>query len=369
MDTVCRTFKELPSNKGTDVRLQKRIFSLIKIVSIVKFNLKKSLVFRNQTSIIADLDDLKEVLSITQNFDGIPKFKVDFFYEIFYPCFKEKREIDSNADSKKTEEIIAVTTRELCDYFKAIRKKPISTDNLKHTYLNPLINEGIIDYTESKINARKNIYYPLATDALSITSITNSIAKDSQNPLTIYEKFTNIIDETRIFCEIMKLIRCRLDLTDFELTDYLKNKEEFRLLDSQQYEENPLTIGEFTQKYNTGKIQSLIDNKQSKILLDFVKRSPFLSILSKIDSLDNKDITSTTKNKEDGEISNTGLQESLKLSSSLQYSKQLSFIPCHYCSYQGRTENEVLVHSVNAHPGLPARPEPSLLELMKKKEE
>jgi len=82
--------KELPSNKGTDVRLQKRIFSLIKIVSIVKFNLKKSLVFRNQISIIADFDDLKEVLSITQNFDGIPKFKVDFFMRYFITVLRKK---------------------------------------------------------------------------------------------------------------------------------------------------------------------------------------------------------------------------------------------------------------------------------------
>jgi len=148
-------------------------------------------------------------------------------------------------------------------------------------------------------------------------SRSSPIDYDSQDSLTIYEKITKNIDETWIFCEIMKLIRYRLDLTDFQLTDYLKNKEEFRLLDSQQYGENPLTIGEFTQKYNTEKIQSLIDNKQSNILLDFARRSPFLSILVRIDSLDNKDITSTTQNKDDGEISNTELQESLKLSSSL----------------------------------------------------
>ena len=180
------------------------------------------------------MDDLKEVLSITQNFDGIPKFKADFFNEIFYPCYKEKIEPDSNADGKKTEEIIAVTTRELCDYFKVIRKKPISTDNLKHTYLNQLINEGIIDYTESKINARQNIYYPLVTDSLSIESIMSPIDKDSQHSLTIYEKVIKNITETWIFCEIMRLIRCRLDLTDFQLTEYVNNEEEFQLLDSNQ---------------------------------------------------------------------------------------------------------------------------------------
>jgi hypothetical protein len=29
-------------------------------------------------------------------------------------------------------------------------------------------------------------------------------------------------------------------------------------------------------------------------------------------------------------------------------------IPCHYCSYQGKSENEILIHSINAHPAKPA---------------
>jgi hypothetical protein len=51
--------KELPSNKGTDVRLVKRIFSLLNIVPIVKLNLRNLLVLENEISIIADLQDLK----------------------------------------------------------------------------------------------------------------------------------------------------------------------------------------------------------------------------------------------------------------------------------------------------------------------
>ena len=39
---------------------------------------------------------------------------------------------------------------------------------------------------------------------------------------------------------------------------------------------------------------------------------------------------------------------------------------CHYCNYQGKSEDELLSHSVNRHPGKPARPDPSLLELMQK---
>ena len=294
--------KELPSNKGTDVRLQKRIFSLLKIVPIIKFNLRKLLVLEGETCVIADLEDLKEVLSITQNFDGIPKFKADFFNEIFYPCFEKKTERDSNnkADgdkNRKEEDIIAVTTRQLCDYYKEIKKKPISTDNLKHIYLNELINEGIIDYTESKINSKQYIYYPLVTDLLSTISIMDQIDVDSQQTSKIYEKIITNITETWIFCEIMKLIRYRLDLTNFQLADYLNNDEKFQLLDNrraeQQQEERQgyngiLSIGEFIEKYTIQKSKSSIDNKQSNILLDFAKRSPFLSILAKIDNKDMK---------------------------------------------------------------------------------
>ena len=57
----------------------------------------------------------------------------------------------------------------------------------------------------------------------------------------------------------------------------------------------PLTIGEFTKKYYDICSKS-IDNKQKTILLDFAKRSPFLSSLRKIDSIDNKDTNTITKN-------------------------------------------------------------------------
>lgn len=67
---------------------------------------------------------------------------------------------------------------------------------------------------------------------------------------------------------------------------------------------------------------------------------------------DNKDII--TKNK-DEKISNTITQET---------QDSPSLISCNHCSYQGNSEYEVLRHSVNAHPGKPARPDPSLLELI-----
>jgi hypothetical protein len=45
---------------------------------------------------------------------------------------------------------------------------------------------------------------------------------------------------------------------------------------------------------------------------------------------------------------------------------QVSYVSCHYCSYQGKSEEEVINHSVKLHPGKPARPDPELLELLRK---
>jgi hypothetical protein len=171
--------KELPANKGPDVRYAKKIFSLLNIIPIVKNDLRMALYMEGEKSIIANLQDLKEVLIITQNFNGLPKFKAEFFNDTFLPCYETKTEGDVKYNDKgdiiREEDRIAVTTKELCEYFRLVRDKPISSDNLKHTYLNQLINEGIIDYLPSKIDTRQNIYFPLDTNKISITSIIDSI--------------------------------------------------------------------------------------------------------------------------------------------------------------------------------------------------
>ena len=241
--------KELPSNKGTDVRLVKRIFSLLNIVPIVKLNLRYLLVLENELSIIADLQDLKEVLSITRNFEGIPEYKIDYFYNIFCSLYHSKNEPDSNTDNSKTEERKAVTVRQLCEYFKDKKGKSISTDNMKKTYLNELVNNGLIDYENSKIDSRQYIYYPVVESPKNPPSVTfNNNPIDNISPLSnlnrfdnfsqlhvlIYEKTINNINETWIFSEIVRLLRYRIDFTNIKgpLADYLNNNEIFQILNN-----------------------------------------------------------------------------------------------------------------------------------------
>jgi hypothetical protein len=297
--------KELPANKGTDVRFSKKVFSLLNIISIVNSDIRMVLRMEGENSIIANLEDLKEVLSITQNYDGLPRFKAEFFNDVFCPLFKSKTEPDSNRDGTKKEDVIAVTTKQLCDYYKEKKGKSISTDSLKQTYLNQLINEGIIDYTQSKINGRENIYYPIVTNLLSLLSNINSIDNASQQATSIFEKITKNITEGWIFHEIIGLICCRFGYRKKETIDiinesdklqiigYLNNLEKFQILDNnnciiEEESRRALSISEFIQKYSHI-INTSIDNKPSNILTDFAKRSHFLSSLYKIDDKDNKE--------------------------------------------------------------------------------
>ena len=318
--------KELPSNKGTDVRLQKRIFSLLRIVPIIKFNLRKLLVLGGETSVIADLKDLKEVLSITQNFEGIPKFKIEFFNNIFYPCFARKTEVDSNGkegNNRKEEDIIAVTTRELCEFFKSKKGKPISTDNLKKVYVDELINNGIVDYTESKVHGGKQyIYYPIVEplnfnsnngedqdneDIPSNESNLETFDQFLQHKSIIYENITTNMTDSWIISKIKGLVSYRMDLTNFQdellLVEYLNNQQqqqqdEFQLLDSSiGYDDDivnssrSLTIDRFIKDYTKKPISSF-DGKQSPNMPSFDKTIQIrsnLPIFDQFDEIEQKD--------------------------------------------------------------------------------
>ncbi|MGD1837602.1 MAG: hypothetical protein ACPKPY_06040, partial [Nitrososphaeraceae archaeon] len=262
----------LPANKGTDVRFAKKLFSLLNVVPIVKNNQRMMMNIEGETSIIADLSDLKEVLSITQNFDGIPNFKIEFFTEIFYPLYENKKEPDSNSDNSKTEEIIAVTSKQLGEFYKEKKGKPISTDSLKKTYLNQLINEGLIDHTSSNIDRRQDIYYPLISPISNLNHFDNS----SQQKSTLYEKIIQNTSKEWIFCAIMRLLRYRLDMTHYTLFDYIEDKEKFWILDNNKMLKdgngeggsNFITIGKFVEKYSVySQPNSILNQSQFCFLL------------------------------------------------------------------------------------------------------
>ena len=109
--------------------------------------------------VIANLEDLGEVLHITQNISGIPSYKIKFYREIFLPLIGSKNKKDEK--DGKEEKIIAVTTKELAFYYKENTDKAISTDNLRKTILVELLNNDYMGELKSELDSRQFIYYPL----------------------------------------------------------------------------------------------------------------------------------------------------------------------------------------------------------------
>lgn len=149
----------LKSDKGTDNRINTRIFSLLDIIPLMKVHHRKTLVSGNERQVIAMLEDLSETLHITQNLSGIPPHKLKFFKEYFLPVYKSKREPDFKDD--KIEDRIGITTAELRAYYKKETGKSITAANIKNQFLNELLNNGFIDEQVSAIDKRYHIYFPI----------------------------------------------------------------------------------------------------------------------------------------------------------------------------------------------------------------
>ncbi len=233
--------QSLPSEKGTDVRVAMRIFSLLKLITKINTFLRFKLQMGNETMSISTYKDLEEVLKFTQNISGIPSYKIDFFTTIFIPLFNLKTKPDSNTENNDdiAEERIALTTTELSEYYKKIKGKAITTDNIKKTYLFKLKNNGLIDEIDSKIDRRRKIYYPI----IDITSNNNNYTNlcNNDNNLQFFKlkgsNNYNKITDNWLEIEIFELIKYGIGKTNM-----------FKLLDHQ---DNELCICQFVEKYNT----------------------------------------------------------------------------------------------------------------------
>ena len=254
----------LPAEKGTDMRTQQRLFYLLNVIPLAKLDSRQKLFDGNQELVIANLEDLAEVLHITQNISGIPSYKIKFYREIFLPLIRSKNKKDEK--DGKEEKIIAVTTKELADYYKEKTGKAIFTDNLRKTFLVELLNNDYIGELKSELDSRQFIYYPLMEfedseimqinltkeekEDRDISKISNSYQFDNYlhvSPIKIPKYCKNIPKDWLIY-EILSLARYRIDLDNFAgpLADYLNTHEKFQLLDNKG---NKLKVNDFVKEY------------------------------------------------------------------------------------------------------------------------
>lgn len=232
--------QSLPSEKGTDVRITNRLFSLLTLITKSNSYIRPKLIMGDETLSISTPIDLEEVLTLTQDLTGIPPHKLEFFINIFARLFNSKtvpdRKIGDDRDIIKEEDRIALTTSELADFFKKVRGHPITIDNMTKTYLHELKNNGIIDEMDSKLDGRKKIYYPLidtlqfqsqGKELKKINNYTNIIGEDNNLQFAQLKLSNNYnsIPKNWLNLEILDLIKYGIGKTNiFDLLDKDNNK-------------------------------------------------------------------------------------------------------------------------------------------------
>jgi hypothetical protein len=232
----------LKSERGTDNRITARMLSLLNIIALIKVHHRSNLVSGKERQVIATLEDLSETLYITQNLSGIPPHKLKFFKESFLPPYQSKTAPDISEDGTKTEDRVGITTSEIRDFHKAQTGKSITTKNIVNTYLIELENNGFIDKQESKIDKRKNYYFPI----VEIPKQQKMKKFVSESPITNFLQFNKIIP-SKYFKKIEK------DWLEVEISTLKNSLVE---LDSnapfQFYDENDkeITIEQFVKNYS-----------------------------------------------------------------------------------------------------------------------
>lgn len=243
----------LPSEKGPDVRVAGRIFSLLNLITKINSLNRPKLVIDNETLAVSLLSDLEQVLMLIHNITGIPSYKIDFLTEIFIPLFLSKTEPLHKDDI--AEERIAVYTNELADYYKKQKGKSLTTDAIKKTYLIELKNNGLIDDFQSAVDKRKNGYYPI----VDINQFNNSSRPSNNYSNTIKEKsrnYTNLSDnDNKLQFYKLKLSNNFKNINEnwleFQIIELLKygigKANIFKLVDK---DNNQVCICRFVKEYN-----------------------------------------------------------------------------------------------------------------------
>jgi hypothetical protein len=250
--------KTLPADKGTEMRVNRRLMLLLKIIALAKADQRYQVILDNQTLTIASVEDLTEALYIMQNSSGLPPYKVIFFNEYIYPLYQKKLEEEklreerqqqdvAIIESEKEEQIsllptqnykditttlspgnsVRLTANEICDYYKLQNSKsPINSDNLRKTYLNELNYAGYIEALDVREGNTKKVYYPIvepSEEAIHLNPTKETKESNNVPQFYTYHKINvpiNYIPEPEnwLILQIMRLWKCGIDIGNGQYT-------------------------------------------------------------------------------------------------------------------------------------------------------
>lgn len=357
--------KSLPASRGIDMRNAKHVGSLLAVIAIAKsqFLLDDG---EGKLSAIARPEDLTEALRIAQNlvksdYSGIPVHKIRFYEEIFLGVYNVKGGPDEK--DGKIEPLKGVTTRELSDYYKKLKGKGISPDNVKKQFLEELKTNDLIGEVKSEIDGRRLLFYPLASSITremheKITKLSNEEIFDNNSyiPTVELSRDYKYIPENWLILQILSLAKYRInfDLAAGPFADYLNQSEDLKFLETDITlgigSSTKLPIRDFISKYEP----------PSSVSIRYIFKADFYGFYSEnIGFMREVCLLDKTRYKK---MSNHNAFDNFVISDGVN--TKMEYPPkCYHCNANGfTTKDQYDRHVVARHRNLSGYPGPSDLE-------
>jgi hypothetical protein len=166
----------IPNNDVWSMTVTDRMMRYLAIITKVNMDSRPRLVRKDNPEIflpISTFEDFKETLDLMERAgSNVRPYLADWYNNVFLPLYDEENGIvkDNSVDTGEnektiTEDYVAITSRQLCEITN------ISNEELRHKYVDPLVNQGLINKTRSNIRKSENIYYPTYSQGENIFSL------------------------------------------------------------------------------------------------------------------------------------------------------------------------------------------------------
>lgn len=163
--------KSLPRQKAFDMTTAHRFFTYLSFLPVVNSERRPKIIITDpanplfiQIIPIATFEDLRESTYLMEYANGVRPYILEWYNEVFLTTYNKQPDPNSRVNSTGQELIEkrrGLTTRQLADATLELQKKPLSEKQILETYLEPLFNQNYIDRSDSELDKRSYIYYPV----------------------------------------------------------------------------------------------------------------------------------------------------------------------------------------------------------------
>lgn len=171
----------LPNVSGIDMRHFSRINAFLNMETILHANENIKIEFITKSkdrhvSIITSIEDIDNTTKILKEISTLSPEKIKFFEHVFKRTILENLDNYSNEDSNgDSDEEVSLTSKELAIKYTSVFKKPTTAKKIVESYLEPLVDEGLLESRPNPDNKKQN-YYSLGS-SITIHDLSNLTSK------------------------------------------------------------------------------------------------------------------------------------------------------------------------------------------------